>query len=164
MKRPTLLPVMVLLIMLATSCSSESLDENANNAHAALVVPETKAIEVEIMELINDHRLSLGLNPLDNMNVIKAQAYSHTDYMIAQNNVSHDNFFQRKNYLVNSVGANRVSENVAYGYTSAQSVVNAWLNSDGHRENIEGNYTDFEISAEQNAEGRWYYTNIFVKK
>lgn len=164
MKRPTLLPVMVLLIMFATSCSSESLDENASNAHAELVVPETKAIEVEIMELINDHRLSMGLNPLDNMNVIKAQAYSHTDYMIAQNNVSHDYFFQRKSYLVNSVGANRVSENVAYGYTSAQSVVNAWLNSEGHRENIEGNYTDFDISAEQNADGRWYYTNIFIKK
>ncbi|PNQ72378.1 CAP domain-containing protein [Hanstruepera neustonica] len=155
---------MVLLIMFATSCSSESLDDNANNAQAHLVVPETKSIEVEIMELINDHRLSMGLNPLNNMNVIKAQAYSHTGYMIAQNNVSHDNFFQRKSYLVNNVGANRVSENVAYGYTSAQSVVNAWLNSDGHRENIEGNYTDFDISAEQNEEGRWYYTNIFVKK
>ncbi len=164
MKRPTLLPVMVLLIMFATSCSSESLDENANNAHTQLVVPETKAIEVEIMELINDHRLSIGLNPLENMNAIKAQAYGHTGYMIAQNNVSHDNFFQRKSFLVNNVGANKVSENVAYGYTSAQSVVNAWLNSDGHRQNIEGNYTDFDISAEQNEEGRWYYTNIFVKK
>ena len=164
MKRPTLLPVMVLLIMLATSCSSESLDEKASNANTELIVPETKTIEVEIMELINDHRLNMGLNPLTNIGTIKAHAFNHTDYMIEQNNVSHDYFYQRKNSLVNSVGANKVSENVAYGFTSAESVVNAWLNSEGHRGNIEGDYTDFEISAEQNAEGRWYYTNIFVKK
>lgn len=164
MKRPTLLPLLVLLVMFATSCSSDSLDEKANNVNTELIVPDTKTIEVEIMELINDHRMSLGLNPLDNLSVIKAQAYSHTDYMIEQNNVSHDYFHQRKSYLVNSVGANKVSENVAYGYTSAQSVVNAWLNSDGHRSNIEGNYTDFDLSAEQDTEGRWYYTNIFVKK
>jgi uncharacterized protein YkwD len=84
--------------------------------------------------------------------------------MIEHDNVSHDNFYQRKTYLVSNVGANKVSENVAYGFTSAESVVNAWLNSDGHRANIEGNYTDFDISAEQNSEGKWYYTNIFVKK
>jgi len=44
------------------------------------------------------------------------------------------------------------------------SVVNAWLNSPGHKEVIEGDYTNFEISAEQDDNGRWYYTNIFVKR
>ena len=48
--------------------------------------------------------------------------------------------------------------------SNAQSVVNAWLNSDGHRQNIEGDFTDFDISAEQNANGQWYFTNIFVKR
>lgn len=164
MKKPTFIPVLILLVMFATSCSSDAIDEKAATINTTYIVPETKTIEVEIMELINDHRMSIGLNPLQNIGAIKAQAYNHTDYMIAQNNVSHDYFFQRKNNLVSSVGANNVSENVAYGFTNAQSVVTAWLNSDGHRGNIEGDYTDFEISAEQNTEGRWYYTNIFVKK
>ncbi|GGG49912.1 CAP domain-containing protein [Bizionia arctica] len=164
MKKPTLLPVMVLFALLSFSCSTDSLDETTNNANSSVVVPETKVIEIEILELINDYRLSVGLNPLNNMNLIKSQAYGHTDYMIDHNNVSHDNFFQRKNYLINNAGANAVSENVAYGFTSAESVVNAWLNSPGHKENIEGDFTDFDISAEKNDEGKWFYTNIFVKK
>jgi uncharacterized protein YkwD len=164
MKKPTILPLMVLFALFTFSCSTDSLDDTANNVNTNLVVPETKIIEIEIVELINDYRLSIGLNPLNNMDAIKSQAYSHTGYMIEQDNVSHDYFYQRKSYLVSNVGANIVSENVAYGFTSAESVVNAWLNSDGHRANIEGNYTDFDISAEQNNEGKWYYTNIFVKK
>lgn len=66
--------------------------------------------------------------------------------------------------MIQNASATKVSENVAYAFSSAQSVVNAWLNSAGHRANIEGDYTDFDISAEQNEEGRWYFTNIFIKK
>lgn len=164
MKKPTLLPIMVLFALFTFSCSTDSLEETSNNVNTNIIVPETKIIEIEIVELINDYRISLGLNPLNNMDVIKSQAYSHTDYMIEHDNVSHDNFYQRKNYLISNVGANTVSENVAYGFTSAESVVNAWLNSDGHRANIIGDYTDFDISADQNSNGKWYYTNIFVKK
>ncbi|TYA56374.1 CAP domain-containing protein [Formosa maritima] len=155
---------MVLLALFTFSCSTDSLDETSNSVNTNIIVPETKIIEIEIVELINDYRISLGLNPLNNMDVIKSQAFSHTDYMIEHDNVSHDNFYQRRNYLVSNVGANTVSENVAYGFTSAESVVNAWINSDSHRENIIGDYTDFDISADQNSEGKWYYTNIFVKK
>lgn len=164
MKKPTLLPIMVLFALFTFSCSTDSLEDTSNNVNTNIIVPETKIIEIEIVELINDYRISLGLNPLNNMDVIKSQAYSHTDYMIEHDNVSHDNFYQRKNYLISNVGANTVSENVAYGFTSAESVVNAWLNSDGHRANIIGDYTDFDISADQNSNGKWYYTNIFVKK
>jgi uncharacterized protein YkwD len=129
-----------------------------------LVVPQTKTIEIEILELINNHRLSIGLNPLRNMDIIKSQEYSNTYYMVDQNEVSHDNFFSRKSYLTNNTGAKSVSENVAYGFTSAKSVVNAWLDSEGHKKNIEGNFTDFDISAEKDVDGKWYYTNIFIKK
>lgn len=164
MRKPTLLPLVVLFALFTFSCSTDNLEDTANSVNNNLVVPETKIIEIEIVELINDYRLSLGLNPLNNMDAIKSQAYTHTDYMIEHDNVSHDNFYQRKSYLISNVGANLVSENVAYGFTSAESVVNAWINSNGHRANIVGDYTDFDISAEQDANGNWYYTNIFVKK
>ena len=164
MKLLSKLPTLALLAFLTFSCSTDSIDDNVSAITADLVVPQAKTIEIEILELINDHRLSSGLSPLKNMDVIKSQAYSHTDYMVDNDVVSHDNFYQRKNYLMNTAGAKAVSENVAYGFTSAQSVVNAWLNSEGHKDNIEGNFTNFDISAEQNAEGKWYYTNIFIKK
>ena len=158
------LPVLALLALLAFSCSSENLDDKADSLAENLVTPATKTIEVEILKLINDHRAALGKTPLKGMNVIKSVAFSHTDYMVDNNVVSHDNFYKRSTYLKQNASATKVSENVAYGYTSAESVVNAWIRSEGHKANIEGDFTDFDISAEQNEEGKWYYTNIFIKR
>jgi uncharacterized protein YkwD len=164
MKRPTLLPTMLLLLLLSFSCSTDSIEEDKINAIANSFVPQTKTVEIEILELINSHRINIGLTPLNGMSAIKAQAYGHTDYMIVNDEVSHANFFQRKNNLMNQAGAISVAENVAYAFSTPESVVNAWLNSEGHKHVIEGDYTDFDISAEKDEDGKWYYTNIFIKK
>ena len=82
MKLPTLLPAMVLIALLSFSCSTDSIDEDAIEAINSSYVPQTKVIEVEILELINNHRISLGLSMLKNLSTIKAQAYGHTDYMV----------------------------------------------------------------------------------
>jgi len=164
MKLLTKLPLLVLLTVFSFSCSTDSIDDNADAISESLVVPQAKPIEIQILELINNHRLSVGLNPLENLDLIKAQAYSHTEHMVSENTVSHDNFYVRSNYLKANAGAKVVSENVAYGYTYAESVVNAWLKSPSHKENIEGDFTNFDVSAEKNAQGNWFYTNIFIKK
>ena len=164
MKLTKLLPFLAIVALLGfTSCSTASVDDQIN-AIDVPTAPQAKQIEIEVMELINAHRINQGLNPLQDHNTVKAVAYTHTDYMIEVNNVSHDNFFQRKQSLQANANANVVSENVAYGFNSAASVVNAWLNSPTHKENIEGDFTDFDISAEQNSEGKWYFTNIFIKR
>lgn len=165
MKATKLLPLMAIVALLGlTSCSTDSAAEEQVNSIEVPIAPQAKQIEIEIMELINAHRINEGLTPLLDHSTVKAVAYTHTDYMIEEDNVSHDNFFQRKESLQINANANIVSENVAYGFSSAESVVNAWLNSPSHKENIEGDYTDFDISAEQNSEGKWYFTNIFIKR
>ena len=164
MKPTKMLPLMALIALLTFSCSTEEYPEETLSNIEINNAPEAKIIEIEILELINNHRINLGLAALNNHNTIKAVAYTHTDYMVEVDNVSHDNFFQRKNSLIQNADATRVSENVAYAFSSAESVVNAWLNSEGHRANIEGDFTDFDVSAEKNNEGKWYFTNIFIKK
>ena len=159
------LPLLALFTVLTfSSCSTDSIDDKVDAMELSLFSKEAKTIEVEILELINNHRLSLGLNPLAEMDVIKSVAYSHTDYMVDNDEVSHHNFFTRSNYLKLNAGAEKVSENVAFGYSSAESVVRAWIKSEAHKENLEGDFTNFDISAEKNEDGRWYYTNIFIKK
>ena len=157
-------PLIALIAMFSFSCSTESMDDSGEQIQIEETTIQAKSIEVETLELINDYRVSQGLNALGDMNIVKSVAYSHTDYMLENNEISHDNFFKRSEYLKSHTGAARVSENVAYGYSSAQTLVKAWLASEGHRKNIEGDFTNFDISAEQNEEGRWYYTNIFIKK
>lgn len=164
MKTAKLLPFLAIVTLLSfSSCSTEDIGGELETIEVP-VAPQAKQIEIEIMELINNHRITEGLNPLNDHNTVKAVAYTHTDYMIATDNVSHDNFFQRKESLQINADANIVSENVAYGFSSAASVVNAWLNSPNHKDNIEGDYTDFDISAEQDNDGKWYFTNIFIKR
>lgn len=162
--KPTLMPVMALLMLFSFSCSTDSIEEEKAEAIVSSYVPETKLMEVEILDLINKHRESLSLNKLNDMSAIKSEAYGHNNYMIENDEVSHANFFKRKDNLVKNVGAVAVAENVAYAFSSPQSVVNAWLNSEGHKNVIEGDYTNFDISAEQDEEGKWYYTNIFIRK
>ena len=115
MKVTKLLPFMAIVALLGlTSCSTDSAAEDKINSIEVPVAPQAKLIEIEIMELINAHRITVGLNPLEDHSTVKAVAYTHTDYMIEAANVSHDNFFQRKQSLQTNADANIVTENVIY--------------------------------------------------
>jgi hypothetical protein len=48
------------------------------------------ANELETMKLINDYRVSFGLNALEKINHISFKSEEHDDYMIANNVVNHN--------------------------------------------------------------------------
>lgn len=122
-------------------------------------------LEKNVLDLVNNHRSSLGLNELEILNLISSVAEDHTKYMIETGQVSHDNFSERANILMTNANAKSVGENVAFGYTCAEDVFNGWLNSPSHREAIEkSSFTHMGISTESNKNGKNYYTNIFIKK
>lgn len=160
-----MLLLMLFSILILTSCSSseEEIPVAPTESIAAVKTP-LKSIEVEILDLVNNHRTEKGLSKLSKLDIIRTQTHQHTRYMIDNDTISHDNFLRRQVYLERNANANRVGENVAYGYRSAKSLVKAWLKSPGHKRNIEGDFSHFNITAKQSATGRWYYTNIFVKK
>lgn len=120
--------------------------------------------EIQTMDLINNYRVSIGLNSLQKINYISLKSEEHDNYMIANNVVNHDDFVARSEDIMNVVGAKTVGENIAYNYNTAQAAFDAWLASSGHKANIEGDFTHFGISIRTNpANGAKYYTNIFVK-
>ncbi len=122
-------------------------------------------IESDILALVNDHRRNLNLSQLSTLNIISNVADGHTTYMINAGKVSHDNFPQRAQSLIDNADAKSVAENVAYGYGTAQGVLNGWLNSEEHKKIIENpDYTHFGISTDSNSEGRNYFTHIFINK
>jgi uncharacterized protein YkwD len=84
--------------------------------------------------------------------------------MIENNVVNHDFFQQRVNNLQNTLGAVRVGENIAYNYQNPSSTLNAWLNSPGHKRNIEGDYTDFGLSITRSSNQRNYITLILISR
>lgn len=162
-----LLKLMLLLTVIFTmnSCSSDSSEEITANSTSSLIVENYSYSEdeLETMKLINEYRVSIGLNPLEKINHISYKSEEHDYYMIDKKVPSHDGFVERSNNIMKLLDAKTVGENVAYNYNNAQGAVTAWLNSPAHKKNIEGNYTHFGISIRKNVDGKKYYTNIFAR-
>ncbi len=155
----------ILLITLA-SCSKEPLSNGIEDYSIDETLAKQSDIQFaqEIFSLINEHRASNGLNILTmGTDFSCAYAIEHTNYMIELNEVNHHNFGIRSAAL-KSKGANQVGENVAYGYNTAGAVVNAWLNSPSHRNNIEGNYTHLGHGIKKSDKNnQYYFTQLFYQ-
>ncbi|MBG6062732.1 uncharacterized protein YkwD [Flavobacterium sp. CG_9.1] len=162
-----LLRALLLAAVICTmnSCSSDSSEiETADATVQKVVAYSYNSIELETMDLINAHRVSKGLNRLEKINHMSYKSEEHDNYMIANNVVNHNDFAARSENIMKILGAKSVSENIAYNFNTPQAVLNAWLASPGHKENIEGNFTHFGIAIKENpVNGRKYYTNIFAK-
>lgn len=157
-----LLPLAILFTMV--SCSSDSSEAAAEDKQVVTTYNYNET-ESKLISLINDYRQSKGLNPLTIINHISYKSEEHNFYMIDNNVVNHDYFQQRSDNLVRVLGAEKVGENIAYNYQTAESAMSAWLNSPSHKANIEGDYTHLGISVTINPDnGKKYYTNMFIKK
>ena len=164
MKKLSQVVVLLVLSISLFSCSVEDELSNPEIYNTENIIVEYNPIDYEILELINVYRTTLNLEPLGILNEASKEAITHNQYMIDAGAVSHDFFYTRSQNLVEAVEAKKVLENVGYGFSNAESVVNAWINSDSHRENIEdSNVTDFGISTSKDENGKYYFTNIFVK-
>ena len=157
-----LLPLAIVFTMV--SCSSDS-EENSVEERQVVTSYNYNETELKLVTLINNYRASIGLNRLEVINHISYKSQEHNIYMIDNNVVNHDYFQQRSNNLVQVLGAQRVGENIAYNYQSAEGALNAWMNSPGHKANIEGQYTHIGISVTiDETTGKKYFTNMFMKK
>ena len=157
-----LLPLAIVFTMV--SCTSNSSDTTTADNKIVTTYNYNES-ELKLITLINNHRASIGLNPLEVINHISFKSEEHNIYMIDNKVVNHDYFQQRSDNLVQVLGAKKVGENIAYNYRTAESAMSAWLNSPSHKANLEGDYTHFGISVSVDAAtGKKYYTNIFIKK
>ncbi|MEV2275074.1 CAP domain-containing protein [Nocardiopsis sp. NPDC049922] len=92
----------------------------------------------QVVQLVNAERAEAGCGPLRVDDRLTAAAQEHSEDMDARNYMAHESpegegpgdRAQRHGY--DSWGA----ENVAKGQTSAEQVMDAWMNSPGHRANI----------------------------
>jgi len=149
------------LIFILLSCFDNSVEKQL-----VLVTNYSSSTdEVELARIINQYRVSNGKNTLEIVNHISYKSQEHNLYMIQNNVVNHDYFESRANNIMQVLGAVRVGENIAYNYSTPNAVLYAWLNSPGHKENLDGDYTHFGISISINpTNGKKYYTNMFMKR
>ncbi|MEN3534483.1 CAP domain-containing protein [Microbispora sp. ZYX-F-249] len=107
------------------------------------------AVENEVVRLTNAERAKAGCGPLKHDARLRAAAYAHSADMSAKNYFDHTSKDGRS--FADRITAagytwRAAAENIAKGYGTAQAVVQGWMNSPGHRQNILNcTYTDIGV-------------------
>jgi uncharacterized protein YkwD len=165
MKKKMLIRSLALILYALVSCSSENTRKTEVSQPTILLQNYSHStFEIELLDLINQERVSKGLNALTVINEISYLAATHNDYMIVNGVASHDNFGQRATTLKNALGAISVSENVADGFNTPVSVLAAWNASPSHKANLEGNHSHYGLAVKADSNGKKYYTLLFIRK
>ncbi len=124
------------------------------------------ALEQEINRRVNQYRLSKNLPPLTMNAEISYVARQHSKDMASkQATFSHDGFDNRAKSVRKTIPYKSFAENLAYikGYPDLADVaVKGWINSPGHRKNMEGNFNLTGIGIAKNSEGEYYFTQLFL--
>ena len=127
-----------------------------------------QTLEQAVLTQINQYRASRKLAPLTLNATISEQARAHSQAMASgQVPFSHNGFQQRVATIARTIPYSRAAENVAYnqGYSDpVNQAVQGWLQSAGHRQNIEGAFDLTGIGVAQNAKGEYYFTQIFIRR
>lgn len=134
-----------------------------------LNIPTTDAsvlnYEKEVVRLVNEERTKNGLKPLtydwelSRVARIKSQDMKDNKYFSHTSPTYGSPFQMMKKFGITYRSA---GENIARGQSTPQAVVNAWMNSSGHRANIL-NPSFTHIGVGYVANGR-YWTQMFVGK
>lgn len=133
-----------------------------------ITIPNIDAVktqENEVIRLVNVERAKAGLQPLKaNWELSRIARYKSQD-MATKNYFSHTSPTYGSPFdMIKAFGLSysAAGENIAAGQTSPQSVMNAWMNSSGHRQNIlSPNYTEIGVGLAKSSSGKYYWTQMF---
>jgi uncharacterized protein YkwD len=128
------------------------------------------ATEARIFDLINEQRRNYGLPPLVFNAQLDAMAKIQSTQMAEFQRMAHvipDADFPTLSDRARHVGYpfGEIAENVALGYPNAESVVEGWMSSKGHRANILArDVVETGIAIARSKSGGLYYCQVFGRR
>ncbi len=146
--------------------NNNQLDNNNNlntNINTQLNTNIGTNIEQEVVRLVNIERAKYNLAPLimdkelTEVARLKSQDMNNKKYFSHTSPTYGSPFDMLKTYNITYKSA---GENIAKGQRTAEAVVNAWMNSEGHRRNIlSSTFTHIGVGFDN-----YYWTQMFVSK
>lgn len=133
-----------------------------------LLDPKVVQFQNRVVQLTNGQRAKHGLKPLrmnwelQRVARIKSEDMRNRNYFAHTSPTYGEPFDMIRNF---GIWYNAAGENIAAGQQTPEAVVNAWMNSPGHKANIlNGNFT--EIGCGTALGGRYgvYWTQMFIKR
>ena len=145
--------------------NSNNSNSNSNSSNQQ-VTDNFSAYRKEVVRLVNIERAKYGISPLKENTSVDNIATKKCEDMVKNNYFDHRSptygspFDMMRQF---GVKFSTAGENIAMGQTSPQEVVNAWMNSQGHRKNIlNGNFTQIGIGVAKNSRGQLYWSQMFI--
>jgi hypothetical protein len=126
--------------------------------------------ESEVIELVNVEREARNLHPLGYSEELTVAARRHSQDMGDQNYFDHTSLDGRTFYeRIADAGYDyqTCGENIAAGYATPAAVVDGWMQSDGHRDNIlDPDYCDIGVghAAVDSSQYNHYWTQDFGRR
>lgn len=126
--------------------------------------------DYRMLRLHNDYRLGKydrygrRLEQLQQDYRLDRLAQDHAEYMARINKLTHYGYNSERPWdrVTRVVSTTSVAENIAIG-PNERAVFDRWLKSDGHRTNIQGDYTRIGIGRAVAYNGDVYWCVVFVK-
>lgn len=169
--RPTTLPQMATTVPPSSAISPSQPQPTTTRRHStaptaaatatkptAVPTPGDKAEQVTA--LVNAERAKAGLSPLTLDQELSANAAVRAEEIV------HDFSHTRPNGSAFSsaitISYRRAGENIAYGYPTAEAVMDGWMNSSGHRANIlQSSFTKIGVGVVQR-DNTLYWVQLFT--
>ncbi|MGN7400165.1 SafA/ExsA family spore coat assembly protein [Cytobacillus praedii] len=128
----------------------------------------TTSVEDQVVQLVNQERARYGLNPLkSNWELARVARYKSQD-MIDRKYFDHNSptygtpFQMMKSF---GISYRTAGENIAAGQSTPNEVVQAWMNSEGHRKNIlSSTFTEIGVGYVKGGSYGHYWTQMFISK
>lgn len=134
-----------------------------------ITIPDTNSLasyEQQVFELVNKERAARGLATYKYSSDLAYVARLKSQDMINNNYFSHTSPTYGSPFQMMEKFGLRFSaagENIAYGQKTASEVMNAWMNSAGHKANILSSaYTTIGVGVAKAANGTLYWTQEFI--
>lgn len=117
----------------------------------------------EVVKLVNEEREKAGLEPLTPITQFNEYAMLRSTEIVESFEHVRPDGSSPLDYVMEFDEIYCVGENIAMGQSSPEAVMNAWMNSPGHRANIL--YSDYNIIGVgcYQYRGRLYWTQIFAE-
>ncbi|MGW2963619.1 CAP domain-containing protein [Streptomyces sp. NPDC001220] len=122
----------------ATATPTRSATKAPVRTAAPVTVSEAAAAEAEVLKLVNEERAKVGCSALSVNSSLTKLAETFSEDMAARDFFDHTDPDGKTPWdRAAAAGiANLGGENIARGQATAQAVMDAWMNSEGHRANI----------------------------
>lgn len=130
---------LIVVVSLSQTDDTVEIDPKGSNSQPEQVTANPLPTPAELLAYTNEERIKNNLNPLSLNTRLSESALLKCNDMVAKNYWAHEapsgtkpwSFIDQTGYKYQEA-----AENLAYGFADTKSIINGWMNSEGHRVNI----------------------------